>query len=117
MCHTAVPQEMPLNVPGGAAIPSDFGAQPSPDFSSGGAPSALPGGMGPTDELGQSLDAARKPTTVQVKKPTKFGRVLELASGGAYDPTGGEDTTLGGPGGKPTKFGALLNIVRPMLQG
>ena len=88
-------------------------------------PLSTPGVSGlPDDQLSQSLGAAQPSRTATVKTPTKFGRALELMSAGAYDPTGGLDTGQATPeaqqrvsGGKPTKFGALLNVIRPMLAG
>lgn len=94
MCKTTTPQQMPLNV--------DTTAATSPD-----------------SPIGPIISAAgnQAPATVPVKTPTKFGRTLELATAGAYDPTGGADTTPPGPGEKPTKFGTLLNFLRPALGG
>lgn len=55
------------------------------------------------------------PGNFSVEKPTAMGRVAELATAGAYDPTSGVDT--GKFGGPKTKFGALVSILRPALEG
>jgi hypothetical protein len=88
-------------------------------------PLSQPGGALPEDTLGATLDSAPVPRSVQVKTPTKFGRFAELATGGAYDPTGGEDTTKppmagwgsSNPTPRLTKFGALAKIMGSALEG
>ena len=97
MCHVTSPQPMPID---STAIPST----PDPN---------MPGG-----DQGAALQTMNNGPrgSVSVNKPTKFGRALEIGTGGAYDPTGGEDTS-NPPAGKPTKFGALLNILRPAMMG
>src|SRR5690348_15620037 len=90
----------------------------------------LPGVPGPLDAAISAATPGSTPdqgqpqnVSVTTPKPTKFGRVLELLTGGGYDPTGGADTgqfpdAVGVSGGsKPTKFGALLNVLRPALEG
>jgi hypothetical protein len=76
----------------------------------------MPGGDTGPNSLGNALDASRTPQPAQVQAPTKMGRALELASGGAFDPTGGLDQTPG-PTGRMTKFGALAKIFGSMMHG
>lgn len=106
MCKTTTPTQMPISA---APMVNATGAT-----ADGSAPAP-----GATDLQSLFGDNATKGPQDQatVNKPTKFGRGLELASGGAYDPTGGEDRTGLSVGSKPTKFGALLSLVRPMVQG
>jgi len=78
-----------------------------------GAPGAAPGSSGMSDQ------------TAQVQMPTKMGRVAEIATGGAFDPTGGEDSTkppmtgwnTGNPTPRLTKFGMLAKLMQPMMEG
>jgi hypothetical protein len=81
-----------------------------------GVPTAGPSMPGGVDQLGQTLDASKGPTSVQVNTPTVLGRAAEIGSMGAYDPTGGADTTNSVPG-HPTKFGMLMKVLAPALQG
>jgi len=54
---------------------------------------------------------------VPVKRPTVMGRIAEVATAGAWDPTGGEDTTKQPFNGQPTKFGALMKVLAPAMHG
>lgn len=89
--------------------------------SSSPSPNGVPGGDTGPNSLGAALDASRTPQAASVKVPTNMGRALELATGGMYDPTGGVDTgqaPMSPSGGmQPTKFGALLKILQPMMEG
>lgn len=97
-------QPPPMSLPGASA--------PDPN---------VPGGDTGPNSLGNALDASRTPQAANVKTPTKAGRAVELLTGGAYDPTGGVDTgqapTSPNGGTQPTKFGALLKLITPMMQG
>jgi hypothetical protein len=99
-------QPPPMSLPG-AAAPDPTGI--------------VPGGDTGPNSLGAALDASKTPQAAQVQTPTKAGRVLELATGGMYDPTHGVDTgsapTSPNGGYTPTKFGALLKLIQPMMQG
>jgi hypothetical protein len=104
MCHTTQNEQMPLETPGAVQM-GDLSQANIPGLSSGPATNAVPGQSG-----------APGTEAVSVKRPTKFGRFAELATMGGYDPTGGEDTTAP-PSGKLTKFGALVHVLRPALEG
>jgi hypothetical protein len=80
-------------------------------------PLTTAGPINPDDPLSNTLSANAAPTTVPVKMPTKVGRALELASGGMYDASGGEDTTKPPMNGQPTKYGALLKLLQPAMHG
>src|SRR5437660_11330388 len=91
----------------------------SPDFSAG-----MPLSMNSSDVPSLPSDVTGRPgfggpsqVSVPVRTPTKMGRVAEVASAGAYDPTGGEDTTSPPFGGRSTKFGALMKILAPAMHG
>jgi hypothetical protein len=104
MCLTHS-QSAPPIAPVQMTLPGSSAADPS-----------MPGGDTGPNSLGNALDASRTPQPAQVSAPTKFGRALELASGGNYDPTGGLDQTPG-PTGRMTKFGALAKVLGSMMEG
>jgi len=78
-----------------------------------------PGGASDADAQGgldlvnqnNAADAAN-PGSVGVKTPTTLGRLMQVGSMGAYDPTGGVDSSS-----KPTKFGALMKFLAPIMEG
>lgn len=62
---------------------------------------------------GSSTNVAGEPIqSTQSYQPTTMGRIVQVATGGAYDPTGGKDL-----GAYPTKFGMLMRVLGPALQG
>lgn len=81
----------------------------------------MPGGDTGPNSIGSAIDAGRKPQPAQIQAPTKMGRALEVASGGFFDPTGGIDQGKAPSDAsgsmKPTKFGALMKIIQPMMEG
>jgi hypothetical protein len=104
MCHTTVQEDMPLTTAG-------------PGLSSAGAPADLNEGVPGYDADAVNAIAGNNgaPKSVSVRKPTKFGRLLEIASLGDFDPAG--DMQPGSPSHKLTKFGALMQVLQPALEG
>src|SRR5271163_4233414 len=116
MCqHPTSTQSMPLANPysggGGAGAlppvgsPPDANGIPTPQFDPAAAMAS-----------GKSMVAAGVPSSVPVNQPTPFGRMLEVGSMGAYDPTGGADSRTP-PSGRPTKMAMLMNFIRPVITG
>ena len=109
MCNTHTTQVQDMDPNNGSAIPPGG----SGDFSGSGDTRVDPN----INPIAMALQKnGIDPHAVGLQKPTPFGRALELATGGAYDPTGGADTATP-PTGKLTKWGALVRIISPALEG
>jgi hypothetical protein len=104
MCLTQTQNAAPI-APPSMTLPGSSGQDPN-----------MAGGDTGPNSLGAALDSQRTPQPASIKTPTKMGRAIELATGGAYDPTGGLDEAPG-PGGRLTKYGALARVIGSMMQG
>jgi hypothetical protein len=108
MCSTTKTQNLPLNVPGGS-MPMANAPPVGPDANGASIPSgpSMPGG----DQLGQTLDASKGPTSVPVTSDTGTGSFLNnLAIGAGVTP----DNSNTGTHGPLTRFGMLTRVLAPL---